>query len=210
MSAASGYATLCNFENSLQCRTLTAMQQAQRDLFVHYAPKNPDILWVNVDCTPIYVYGNHEYKEFSGHYGDYCLMATVIFINNFPVYVTLDRGCQDEHAMLEEVCEETIDFLREHYPGAPIVFRVDSGFARVHQVTRQEKPQTVLRLHSVIGVQKRVEELASYAFWCAVSEAHAGSRLWKALYYVACTRAVDVLFLSCGGIPGAFIRDKSA
>lgn len=93
------------------------MQQAQRDLFVHYAPKNPDILWVNVDCTPIYVYGNQEYKEFSGHYGDYCLMATVIFINNFPVYVTLDRGCQDEHAMLEEVCEETIDFLREHYPG---------------------------------------------------------------------------------------------
>ena len=141
MSAASGYATLCNFENSLQCRTLTAMQQAQRDLFVHYAPKNPDILWVDVDRTPIYVYGNREYKEFSGHYGDYCLIAMVIFINNFPVYVTLDRGCQDERAMLEEVCEETIDFLREHYPGTAIVFRADSGFARVHQVTREEHPR---------------------------------------------------------------------
>ena len=81
------------------------MQQAQRDLFVHYAPKNPDILWVDVDCTPIYVYGNREYKEFSSHYGDYCLMVMVIFINNLPVYVTLDQGCQDGRAMLEEVCE---------------------------------------------------------------------------------------------------------
>lgn len=35
-------------------------------------------------------------------------------------------------------------------------------------------------------------------------------RAEEALYYVACTRAVDVLFLSCGGNPGAFIRDKSA
>lgn len=34
-------------------------------------------------------------------------------------------------------------------------------------------------------------------------------RAEEALYYVACTRAVDVLFLSCGGNPGAFIRDKS-
>ena len=64
------------------------MQQVLQDLFVHYAPKHPDILWVDVDCTPIYVYGNQENKEFSGHYGDYCLMAMVIFINNFPVYVT--------------------------------------------------------------------------------------------------------------------------
>lgn len=141
LSAASGCATPSNFENSLQRHTLTAMQQVLQDLFVHYAPKHPDILWVDVDCTPIYVYGNQENKEFSGHYGDYCLMAMVIFINNFPVYVTLDRGCQDGRAMLEEVCEETIDFLREHYPGTPIVFRADSGFARVHQVTREEHPR---------------------------------------------------------------------
>ena len=126
LSAASGWATLCNFENSLQRHTLTAMQQVLQDLFVHYAPKHPDILWVDVDCTPIYVYGNQENKEFSGHYGDYCLMAMVIFINNFPVYVTLDRGCQDGRAMLEEV----IDFLREHYPDTPIVFRADSGYIR--------------------------------------------------------------------------------
>ena len=86
------------------------MQQVLQDLFVHYAPKHPDILWVDVDCTPIYVYGNQENKEFSGHDGDYCLMAMVIFINNFPVYVTLDRGCQDGRAMLEEVYEEVIDF----------------------------------------------------------------------------------------------------
>ena len=130
LSAASGCATLCNFENSLQRHTLTAMQQVLQDLFVHYAPKHPDILWVDVDCTPIYVYGNQENKEFSGHYGDYCLMAMVIFINNFPVYVTLDRGCQDGRAMLEEVYEEVIDFLREHYPDTPIVFRADSGFIR--------------------------------------------------------------------------------
>lgn len=106
------------------------MQQVLQDLFVHYAPKHPDILWVDVDCTPIYVYGNQENKEFSGHYGDYCLMAMVIFINNFPVYVTLDRGCQDGRAMLEEVYEEVIDFLREHYPDTPIVFLADSGFIR--------------------------------------------------------------------------------
>ena len=57
----------------------------------------------------------HIRRAISGHYGDYCLMAMVIFINNFPVYVTLDRGCQDGCAMLEEVYEEVIDFLREHY-----------------------------------------------------------------------------------------------
>ena len=130
LSAASGCATPCNFENSLQRHTLTAMQQVLQDLFVQYAPKHPDILWVDVDCTPTYVYGNQENKEFSGHYGDYCLMAMVLFINNFPVYVTLDRGCQDGRAMLEEVYEEVIDFLREHYPDTPIVFRADSGFIR--------------------------------------------------------------------------------
>ena len=130
LSAASGCATPCNFENSLQRHTLTAMQQVLQDLFVQYAPKYPDILWVDVDCTPTYVYGNQENKEFSGHYGDYCLMAMVLFINNFPVYVTLDRGCQDGRAMLEEVYEEVIDFLREHYPDTPIVFRADSGFIR--------------------------------------------------------------------------------
>ena len=32
--------------------------------------------------------------------------------------------------MLEEVYEEVIDFLREHYPDTPIVFRADSGFIR--------------------------------------------------------------------------------
>lgn len=39
------------------------MQQVLQDLFVHYAPKHPDILWVDVDCTPIYVYGNQETKS---------------------------------------------------------------------------------------------------------------------------------------------------
>lgn len=130
LSAASGCATLCNFENSLQIPTINAMQKTLQDLFIHYAPKNPDILWVDVDCTPIYVYGNQENKEYSGHYRDYCLMAMVIFINHFPVYVTLDRGCQDGRAMLEEVYSDAIDFLREHYPNTPIVFRGDSGFIR--------------------------------------------------------------------------------
>lgn len=130
LSAASGCSTLCNFENSLQLTTITAMQKTLRDLFIHYSPKNPDILWVDVDCTPIYVYGNQEMKEYSGHYGDYCLMALVIVINNFPVYVTLDRGCQDGRAMLEAVYVDVIDFLRKHYPNTPIVFRGDSGFIR--------------------------------------------------------------------------------
>lgn len=32
---------------------------------------------------------------------DYCLMAMVIFVNHFPVYVTLARGCEDSRNMLE-------------------------------------------------------------------------------------------------------------
>ena len=95
-------------------------------------------------------------------------------------------------------------------PARPSYFVPTAGSLAFTKSRVKKKPQTELRLHSVGGVQKRIEELASYAFWCAVSEAHAGSRLSKALYYVACTRAVDVLFLSCGGIPGALIRDKSA
>ena len=143
LSAASGCATLCNFENSLQRHTLTAMQQVLQDLFVHYAPKHPDILWVDVDCTPIYVYGNQENKEFSGHYGDYCLMAMVIFINNFPVYVTLDRGCQDGRAMLEEVYEEVIDFLRERIPTPPSYSGPTAGlFAKASCVGSSKKAPT--------------------------------------------------------------------
>lgn len=119
LSAASGCATLCNFENSLQRHTLTAMQQVLQDLFVHYAPKHPDILWVDVDCTPIYVYGNQENKEFSGHYGDYCLMAMAIFINNFPVYVTLDpksrskrsRYSSENDVLIEKSVKYTDFFL---------------------------------------------------------------------------------------------------
>lgn len=95
------------------------MQQVLQDLFVHYAPKHPDILWVDVDCTPIYVYGNQENKEFSGHYGDYCLMAMVIFINNFPVYVTLDpksrskrsRYSSENDVLIEKSVKYTDFFL---------------------------------------------------------------------------------------------------
>lgn len=53
------------------------MQKSLRELFIHYSPRNPDVLWVDVDCTPIYVYGNQENKEYSSHYRDYCLMAMV-------------------------------------------------------------------------------------------------------------------------------------
>ena len=68
LSATSRCASLCKFENSLNEGTLRAMQKSLRELFIHYSPRNPDVLWVDVDCTPIYVCGNQENNEYSGHY----------------------------------------------------------------------------------------------------------------------------------------------
>ena len=61
---------------------------------------------------------------------DYCLMAMVIFVNHFPVYVTLARGCEDSRNMLEGQYNEVIEFLRKHFGDTPVIFRADAGFVR--------------------------------------------------------------------------------
>ena len=144
LPATAGSSCLCRFENMIGEPTIQAMQKVLRQIFLAgFYGRKPDFLWVDIDCTPIYVYGNQENKEYSGHYGDYCLMALVVFVNHYPVWVELDGGCTDGRKMLEKIYLEVISFLKQHFPNTPIAFRADSGFMREDILKELEKQEVL-------------------------------------------------------------------
>ncbi len=121
--------TLCNFENSLQTPTHEALQSVLRKLFLRFCPKNPDLITVDIDGTPIPVHGTQEGHDFNGHYRINCLMALVVYVNGFPVWVKLDSGNTDGRKMLKPLYREIVQFLKKHFPNTPILFRADAGFS---------------------------------------------------------------------------------
>ena len=124
-----GTSTLCNFENSLQNETIEALQAVLRELFLCFCPKKPDLLTVDIDGTPIPVYGTQEAHDFNGHYRINCLMALVVYVNGFPVWVALDGGNTDGRQMLKPLYPKIVEFLKEQFPDTPILFRADAGFS---------------------------------------------------------------------------------
>ncbi len=121
--------TLCNFENSLQEQTHEALQSVLRKLFLRFCPKKPDLITVDIDGTPIPVHGTQEGHDFNGHYRINCLMALVVYVNGFPVWVKLDGGNTDGRKMLKPLYRDIVKFLKEHFPDTPILFRADAGFS---------------------------------------------------------------------------------
>ena len=124
-----GTSTLYNFENSLQKETIEALQAVLRKLFLRFCPKKPDLLSVDIDGTPIPVYGNQEAHDFNGHYRINCLMSLVVYVNGFPVWVDLNSGNTDGRKMLKPLYPQIVEFLKKHFPNTPILFRADAGFS---------------------------------------------------------------------------------
>ena len=118
-------ATLCRFEKSMTQEVIDEGNRLLLEAYFRYSG-NSRYIYLDVDYTPVELYGHQEGVKFNGHYGCNCYLPLLVFINGFPVGVF--NGTMDGRETLQKHLGRLIDRIQEKRPRSVIVLRADSGF----------------------------------------------------------------------------------
>lgn len=118
-------ATLCRFERSIDQSLIDAANRFLLDVYFRYGYKQKYI-FIDVDNTPVELFGHQENVKFNGHYRCNCYLPLLAFIDGFPIGVF--NGTQDGRKTMIQVFESMIQRIKQHNPNAIITLRADTGF----------------------------------------------------------------------------------
>lgn len=118
-------ATLCRFERKIDQKAVDKGNEFLLDMWLRYG-QNRRYVFLDVDNTPVELFGHQENVKFNGHYGCNCYLPLLAFIDGFPVGVF--NGTQDGRKTMLEVFENMVEKIQKARPNAIIVLRADSGF----------------------------------------------------------------------------------
>lgn len=118
-------ATLCRFERSIDQSLIDAANRFLLDVYFRYGYKRKYI-FIDVDNTPVELFGHQENVKFNGHYRCNCYLPLLSFIDGFPIGVF--NGTQDGRKTMIHVFESMIQRIKQHNPNTIITLRADTGF----------------------------------------------------------------------------------
>lgn len=117
--------TLCRFERKSKKKAIDKGNEFLIDMWLRYG-QNRCYIFLDVDNTPVELFGHQENVKFNGHYGCNCYLPLLAFIDGFPVGVF--KRTQDGRKTMLEVFEYMVDKIQGARPNAIIVLRDNSGF----------------------------------------------------------------------------------
>ena len=118
-------ATLCRFERKVTKATIEKGNELLLDMWLRYGQRTRYI-FIDVDNTPVELYGHQENVKFNGHYNCNCYLPLLAFIDGFPVGVF--NGTIDGRKTMVASFGAMIDRIKKSRPNAIIILRADSGF----------------------------------------------------------------------------------
>ena len=105
------------------------------DVFLDAYEAPPEPIILDLDATDDPVHGNQEGRFFHGYYGHYCFLPLYIFAGDHLLCAKLRPANIDAAAGSLEEVQRIVGRIRERWPGAHIIVRGDSGFARDYLMT---------------------------------------------------------------------------
>lgn len=118
-------ATLCRFERKIDNRVIEAGNQFLLDMYFRYGFKRKYV-FIDVDNTPVPLYGHQELVKFNGHYCCNCYLPLLAFIDGFPVAVF--NGNADGRKIMAAQFRQMVERIRERSPKSIVILRADRGF----------------------------------------------------------------------------------
>lgn len=118
-------ATLCRFERKIDNRVIEAGNQFLLDMYFRYGFKRKYV-FIDVDNTPVPLYGHQELVKFNGHYRYNCYLPLLAFIDGFPVAVF--NGNADGRKIMAAQFRQMVERIRERSPKSIVILRADRGF----------------------------------------------------------------------------------
>ena len=87
-----------------------------------------DFIIVDVDSTPVNLYGNQPERAFDGHYRKQCYLPILVCINGIPAIIQNAPGATNGAKLLLLHLDVLISKLKKHFPNKIILFRGDTGY----------------------------------------------------------------------------------
>lgn len=149
--------TLCRFERKVEKTSIEKGNDLLLDMWKRYGQRTRYIT-IDVDNTPVELYGHQENVKFNGHYNCNCYLPLLAFIDGFPVGVF--NGTIDGRKTMVESFGAMIDKIRKNRPNAIIILRADSGFNGKELIDLCESKNCyyVIGLSPNSALKKRLED----------------------------------------------------
>lgn len=90
-----------------------------------------EIVFIDVDSTPVAVYGNTAGGAYDGHYRKNCYLPLLVFINNIPALVQNAPGATNGAKLLLMHLDKLLSRLKSEFPNSKIILRGDTGFSNI-------------------------------------------------------------------------------
>ena len=120
------YSTLSRFENSITDETIERGNEFLQDMYLRYGRRG-SLIVIDVDNTPVELFGYQEHHKFNGHYGCNCYLPLLAFIGGFPVGVF--NGNEDGRVTVTKMLKPLVQKIRARSKQCPVILlRADSGF----------------------------------------------------------------------------------
>lgn len=118
-------ATLCRFERRISQKVIDRGNSFLLETFFKYCG-NQRYLYIDVDNTPVELFGHQENVHYNGHYRCNCYLPLLAFINGYPVGVF--NGHEDGRKTMAAQFRKMVETIRARRKDSIIILRADSGF----------------------------------------------------------------------------------
>ena len=87
-----------------------------------------DPVIIDVDGTPIKLYGHQEHVAFDGHYGCNCYLPIFVTINGVPAFIQNAPGAANGAALFLNHVDAILTKVQQAFPNRKIIVRADTGY----------------------------------------------------------------------------------
>jgi hypothetical protein len=144
-----------------------AIERLLVDLFLEAHRTAPRQVVLDLDATDDPLHGHQEGRFFHGYYDCYCYLPLYVFCGSQLLAAKLRRSNIDASAGAVEEGARIVARIRTRWPGAAILLRADSGFAREALMTWCEAN----RVDYLFGLARNERLIGAIAGELAAAEA---------------------------------------
>lgn len=118
------YVTTTLMDRLSFCLLNAALKVLKKHPSVHHS----DRIIIDVDGTPIPLYGRQHMSAFDGHYKCNCYLPIFVTINGCPAFIQNAPGAANGAALLLIHIDEILERVKAAFPGKLIIVRGDTGY----------------------------------------------------------------------------------
>ena len=100
--------------------------------------RDPQEIVIDVDGTPVPLFGQQNQRAYDGHYGCTCYLPVLATINGLPAYVQNAPGAANGAKLVNGFIEELLVRVKQMFPGKLVVVRADTGFNNTDLIAKIE------------------------------------------------------------------------